>query len=368
MREIEGYPEGNAIVYCEGAFGTTYGKTAHGLVRRTRRYRVLSVIDSSLRGKDAGEIVDGVPNGVPLVGSTAAAIEAAREVGTPATHFVVGIATDGGVLTASCRAAVLTAIRAGLNIDSGLHEFLNDDRDLVDAATEAGVTVRDIRYPPPRNELHFFSGTIEEVDALTVAILGTDSAVGKRTTCWLLVDALEESGYSTELIGTGQTSWMQGVEYGILLDSLVNDFVAGEIEHVVYRAWNERRPDVILIEGQGSLMNPAYPGGFEILAASRPDIVILQHPPARREYDGFPGYPLHPLDVQIGAVELIGGMPVAAITVNHEGLDRAAVPGTCAAITGLTGLPAVDVLVDGADALVDAIAPYLRRERKGVRA
>ena len=82
----------------------------------------------------------------------------------------------------------------------------------------------------------------------------------------LLVDALNARGDSAELVGTGQTSWMQGVRYGIVLDSLINDFVAGEIEHAVWSAWTEQAPDVIVIEGQGSLMNPAYPGGFELLA------------------------------------------------------------------------------------------------------
>ena len=94
-------------------------------------------------------------------------------------------------------------------------------------------------------------------------------------------------GTSTELIGTGQTAWMQGVRYGIILDSLVNDFVSGEIEHAVWRAWQEVRPAVIILEGQGSLMNPAYPGGFELLAAGRPDVVVLQHAPGRRDYDGL---------------------------------------------------------------------------------
>ena len=60
---------------------------------------------------------------------------------------------------------------------------------------------------------------------------------------------------------------MQGARYGIIMDSLINDFVSGEIEYAVWNAWNEQRPDAIIIEGQGSLMNPAYPGGFEILAA-----------------------------------------------------------------------------------------------------
>ena len=106
------------------------------------------------------------------------------------------------------------------------------------------------------------------------------------------------------MVGTGQTGWMQGAKYSIILDSIINDFVSGEIENAVHEAWINEKPEVIVIEGQGSLMNPAYPGGFEILAAGRPDIVVIQHAPARKEYNGFSGYRLHPLDDQIKAIEL----------------------------------------------------------------
>jgi len=183
--------------------------------------------------------------------------------------------------------------------------------------------------------------------------------VGKRTTAWLLVDALRASGRRTELIGTGQTAWLQGARYSMVLDSLINDFVAGEIEHAVWTAWQEQQPDVIVLEGQGSLMNPAYPGGFELLAAGRPDVVLMQHAPRRMEYDGFPGHVLHDLPTQIKAVELIGGRPVVAVTVNHEDMETAEIPAACAAITAETGLPACDVLVDGAGPLLTILEEHL---------
>ncbi len=187
-------------------------------------------------------------------------------------------------------------------------------------------------------------------------MLGTDSAVGKRTTAWALVDALEVSGRSARLIATGQTAWLQGAEHGIILDSLVNDFVAGEIEHAVWRAWRETGAQVLVLEGQGSLMNPAYPGGFELLAAGRPEAVILQHAPARRDYDGFPGYPIHALERQVQAVELLSGRPVVAVTVNHEGLPPEEVPAVCEALRERTGILALDPLRDGVGPLVNLLA------------
>jgi len=351
--------DGAAIVYCEGAFNTTYGKTAHGLVRFTRRYRVMSVVDSRYAGKDSGRIIDGRHNGIPVVNDIAEALRNADERGDEATHFVIGIAPDGGYMSPVMRGHVIEAIEAGLDIDSGLHEFLTEDEEIARLAATRGVTLRDIRKQPERKDLHFFSGKIAEVTALKIALLGTDSAIGKRTTAWILVKALNDAGIPAEMIGTGQTSWLQGARYSLILDSLINDFVAGEIEHAVYSAWKETNPSVIIIEGQGSLMNPAFPGGFEIMAAGRPDIVILQHAPARKEYDGFHGYRLHSLARQIEAIELLSEKRVVAVTINHEDIPPGTIAEECRTITEETGLPAFDCLAEGAEGLAAVILPYI---------
>ncbi len=360
--------DGNAIVYCEGAFATTHGKTAHGLVRRTRRYTVVAVVDSTQAGKDAGELLGGRKEGIPIVSSIPQAVDRAAAQGKPATHVVIGLAPDGGRLSDTARRDLMEAIRLGLNVDSGLHDFLGDDDPMATLAAEHGVTLRDVRKPPPRHLLHNFTGKISEVACFKVAVLGTDSAVGKRTTAWILVDGLEPMGLRAQFIGTGQTAWMQGARYGIILDSVVNDFLAGELEHVVWTAWNERHPDVIVIEGQGSLMNPAYPGGYEILAATRPDAVILQHAPARKEYDGFPGHPLHPLAVQIQAIELISGKPVIAVTLNHEHLRPSERIASAVQISKEVGLPVFDVLADGGDGLCRELVRQVEAHRQGRRA
>lgn len=353
--------EGNAIVYCEGAFNTTNGKTAHGLVRFSERYKVIAVIDSQYAGRDALDVLDGRHAGIPVVSSLVEAIEVGKGKGTYPTHMVIGIAPDGGRLQGNTWKDIKYALEHKLNIVSGLHDFISDDEIFRDIARENGLTIRDVRKPPMRKYLHFFSGKIEKVDCLKLAVLGTDSAVGKRTTAWRIVHGLRKTGYKTELIGTGQTSWMQGAHYSVIMDSLVNDFVSGEIEHAIYSAWTDQKPDAIVIEGQGSLMNPAYPGGYEILAAGRPDFVILQHAPNRLEYDGFPGYKIHPLKKQIEAIELISGKKVLAITINHEKMEMAEIPAVCSSILKKTGLPAFDVLVNGADELVQMLLPHIKQ-------
>ena len=355
-------PEGVAVVYCEGAFNTPNGKTGHGLVRFTMRYEVVAVVDSNHVGADAGEVLDGKANGIPVVGGVKQAVGVAERAGKKATHLVVGLAPDGGRLSTAARADVKKAIELGLNVDSGLHDFLSDDPEFVALAKQHGVDIRDVRKPPPRSECHFFSGKIEEVTSTKVALLGTDSAVGKRTTAWKLVSALREMGYTAELVGTGQTAWLQGARYSLMLDSLINDFVTGEIEHAVHAAWSFSSPDVIVIEGQGSLLNPAYPGGFEIIAAARPDAVVLQHAPARKDYDGFPGHPVHPLAHQIEAVQMITGKDnVTALTINHENIPREEIDSTCRLIEMLTGLPTVDPLTHDMDPILDALRPYIEQ-------
>lgn len=354
-------PEGNAIVYCEGAFNTPNGKTAHGLVRFTHRYRVTAVVDSRYNGKDAGEVLDGRVRNIPIAGSLDRALALSTKGKTPATHFVVGLAPDGGRLSPSAREDVKRALASGLNVDCGLHDFLSEDPVMMRLAAEKKVVIRDVRKPPCVDQLHFFTGKIEEVRAFKIAVLGTDSAVGKRTSAWLIVHGFQAIGLRAELIGTGQTAWMQGAQYGVIMDALVNDFVSGEIEHAVWSGWNASQPDVLVIEGQGSLMNPAYPGGFEILAAGRPDVIVLQHAPARKEYDGFPGYPIQPLARQIEVIELLAAKPVAAVTINHENLPDAQIPLVCDAIQQAVGLPTFDVLRDGPQGLVNQLRAYLAR-------
>ena len=348
-------PDGTAVVLCEGAFASSDGKTAHGLVRHTERYRVLAVIDSRCAGRDAGEMLDDRPCGIPIAGDLAAAVAAG---GRRPDYLVVGVATHGGRLPAACRPAIREALAQGIHVDSGLHELLGDDPEFADLARRTGARIRDVRRTPAPGSMHAFTGEIREVGAVRVAVLGTDSGVGKRTTAVLIVRELNRSGARAVLVGTGQTSWMQGARYGLVLDSLVNDFVAGEIEHQVVRAWREERPDAIVIEGQGCLTHPAYPGGFEILAAARPDAIVVQHAPARRFYDGFPDFPLAGIDKEKALLEALSARPVVAVTLNREGLSAEEVRAHARAFRERLGVPSCEPLRDGVG---DVVAELRRR-------
>jgi uncharacterized NAD-dependent epimerase/dehydratase family protein len=321
---------------------------------------VVGVLDPVYAGRDAGEVLDGKPAGIPVFTDIPEAVKALEGKGRMPGTLVIGLAPDGGRLPPVAKGSIREALQMGWNVDSGLHDFLTNDIELTQLAEKHHCRIRDVRKTPDRDKLHFFTGEIEKVKCLKLAVLGTDSALGKRTTAWILVHALRRAGIKAEMIGTGQTAWMQGAKYSMVLDSCINDFVSGEIEHAVLSAWKNEKPKVIVIEGQGSLMNPAYPGGFEILAAGRPDYVILQHAPKRLEYDGFPGYELHPLPEQINAIEVISGKKVLAVTVNHELMSEEEILPACRAITAETGLPAFDVLEYGAGELVALLMPHIR--------
>ncbi|HYS05995.1 MAG TPA: DUF1611 domain-containing protein [Candidatus Dormibacteraeota bacterium] len=344
--------DGTAVVLCDGGFGTTEGKTAHGLVRHTERYRVLAVIDGSLAGRDAGDVLDGTPAGIPIVLDLEEAIRAA---GRRPDYLVVGVATHGGVLPDRLRPTIARALTRGINVDSGLHELLGDDPEFSSLARTSGARIRDVRRTPPSGDMHAFTGRILDVASIRVAVLGTDSGVGKRTTSVRLVQGLRSRGMRAVLVGTGQTSWMQGVRYGLILDSLVNDFVSGEIEHQVLRAFREEKPDVIVIEGQGCLTHPAYPGGFEILAGARPDGIVLQHAPARVHYDGFPEFPLAGVEKEMTVIQLLSGKPVVAIALNHEGLAPEEVRTQAAACRARYGIPCCDALRDGVEPIIEEL-------------
>lgn len=112
---------------------------------------------------------------------------------------------------------VLDAIGRGMNIVSGLHEYLGDDFEIAEAAFRGGVTIRDIRKPKRSKDMRLFDGSVAGVNALRIAVLGTDCAIGKRTTATVLARALNAQGIKTVLVGTGQTGLMQGAKYGVAM-------------------------------------------------------------------------------------------------------------------------------------------------------
>jgi len=346
-----------AIVLAEGLFSTSSAKTAHGLVRGTSRFVVAGIIDAANAGRDAGEALDGRPRGIPIFASVAAACAA---LATPPSVAVVGVATAGGRIPEGLRASLREAVLRGMSIVNGLHEGVAEDPELAALAREKGVRLLDVRRPRPRSELGFWTGEVRQVTTPRLAVLGTDCALGKRTTTRFVVEACNASGLRTEMIYTGQTGWMQGADYGIILDCLPNDFVSGELERAVVACFRERRPDLMILEGQSALRNPAGPCGAELLLSAGAKGVLLQHAPGRAFFEDFAeqGYRIGDLAEEIELIRLYGAR-VLAITLNSEGLDRGALLRHRDDLQERLGLPVVCPLEEGVDRLVPVVRSFV---------
>lgn len=346
-----------AVVYCEAQFGEQDGKTANGLVRHSEKYEILSVVDSLAAGADAGEFLDGVPNSIPVLASLA---EAIAHAGRVPDYLICGLAPADGLLTPTQRKVLLDGIARGMHVINGLHDFLNDDAEFVAASLLAGVTITDVRRPRATADLHLFSGRIFDVTCPRIAVLGTDGAVGKRTTATLLVQALQARGVNAVMVGTGQTTIIQGGKYGVALDALVPQFCSGEVENQVVAAFEGEDPDVIIVEGQGALSHPAYLTSAHILRGSRPAGVIVQHAPMRRVLGDFPMVAMPTVASEVTLIEAFADTKVIGITVNHEGMaDDAEIEMAIDQIELELGLPATDPLTRPLDRLADMVLDAL---------
>ncbi len=341
-----------AIVYCEGNFGGIDGKTANGLVRHSEKYEIFSIIDSEKAGQDAGEFLDGKPNGIPIHQDLE---EALAQMDRVPDHFIFGIAPASGMLSATERKLLLRAIEHGMNIVNGLHEFLNEDPEFAEASAKANVVIRDVRKPRDKKDLRVFSGRIYEVACPRIAILGTDCAIGKRTTATIIAKALNERGIKAVMIGTGQTGLIQGARYGLALDAVPSQFCAGELEGTIIEAYENENPDIILIEGQGSLSHPAYSTSSFIIRGSCPQAVILQHAPKREHRCDF-GHMLMPSpSSEINLIETFAKTKVIGLTLNHENMTEDEITSSIEDYEQELGIPVTDALTQPVQHLVEMV-------------
>ncbi|WP_193178385.1 DUF1611 domain-containing protein [Oricola nitratireducens] len=341
-----------AIVYCEGNLGAIDGKTANGLVRHSERYNIIAVIDSQKAGRDAGEILDGKPNLIPVFRGLA---DALAHCDSLPDYFIYGMAPATGMLSKHERKVVLEAIGRGMNIVNGLHEFLNEDPEFAAACKASNVEILDVRKPRPKNDLRLFSGRIAGFDCPRIAVLGTDCAIGKRTTASILTRALVGAGVKAVMVTTGQTGLIQGSRYGVALDAVPSQFCCGELEATVIDACEGENPDVVIIEGQGALSHPAFCTSAFILRGSAPDGVILQHAPGRSHRCDFSDMKMPTPMSEIRLIEAFSDTKVIGLTINHENMTDTEVGVSIEAYRDQLGIPVTDALARPKELLVDMV-------------
>jgi uncharacterized NAD-dependent epimerase/dehydratase family protein len=340
------------VIVTEG-HGIDDAKTATGVIRYGRD-DIIAILDSTMVGRNVSESLP--DHDIPFVGR----LDETLDGPVRPDGLLLGIAPTGGKLPSAWRSIILDAIDAGLDIHSGLHQFLSDDPEFAAAAERSGSRLIDYRRPPDRMETT--QGRRHLPGKRVILTVGTDSAIGKMTVALELVAAARRDGAAAVMVPTGQTGMMiEG--WGVAVDRLISDFTNGTVEWLVEQG--EKRGDWVFIEGQGSIDHPAYSAvTMGLIHGGTPHAMVLVHKPGLTEhdFDHLPGvsFPIAPLVPFIEMHERIAGMiapsKIVAIALNtalyaDEGEARALV----AAIGEETGLPTDDVVRFGADRLWAAI-------------
>ena len=334
------------LILAEGFSGDPhYGKTARGVLAYGER-PVVALVDSTRAGETQG--------GVPIVGSVAEGLALGP------TTALVGVATQGGRFPPAWRVLLREAVEGGLHVENGLHEFIAGDEELAPLAAEHGVELRDLRRPPAG--LNTPTGVNLELPVRTVLTVGSDCAIGKMTVSLELDRAARARGLVSRFVPTGQTG-IAIAGWGIAVDAVVSDFLAGAAEQLIVEG-HERGGELLQVEGQGSLIHPAYSGvTLGLLHGSAPHALVLCHMAGEREIEGYPGHPLLPLAelVELHERMSLPARPatVAAIALNTRLLDAEAARSAAEAAADETGLPADDPVRFGPDRLLDAVLAAL---------
>jgi uncharacterized NAD-dependent epimerase/dehydratase family protein len=323
-----------------------YGKTARGVLRYGRE-PVVAILDST----HAGETYEGIP----VVASVNDAL-----CFNPTTALV-GVATQGGRFPPEWRELLKASIGKGLDLENGLHEFVSEDEELVELARRHGVELRDLRKPPP--DLNVPTGANLDVPATIALTVGSDCAIGKMTVSLELDRAARERGLASEFVPTGQTG-IAIAGWGIAVDAVVSDFIAGAAEQLVVEGYERGGRDLLWVEGQGSVVHPAYSGvTLGLIHGSVPHIYVLCHMAGTTEVEGYPGHPLPSLPELIELHELLA-LParparVACIALNTRFLDETEAREAVARTEAETGLTTDDPVRFGPDRLLDAVVAGL---------
>ncbi len=323
-----------------------YGKTMRGIVRYGPD-PVVAILDSRRSGE--------THEGIPIVASVADALEHGPTVA------VVGVATQGGRFPPEWRELLKASIAAGLDVESGLHEFVSEDAELSALASESGVELRDLRKPP--SDLNVPTGANLEVDAHVVLTVGSDCAIGKKTVAVELDLEARRRGLASVFVPTGQTG-IAIAGWGIAVDAVVSDFLAGAAEWLVVEG-ARRGGKLLFVEGQGSLIHPLYSGvTMGLVHGSTPHLFVLCHAAGSTEIEGCPGHPIPPLSALVELHERVA-LPARKATVACVALNTAAIADdddarrAIAEAEAETGLSADDPVRFGAGPLLDAILARL---------
>ncbi|MCG5056724.1 MAG: DUF1611 domain-containing protein [Limnoraphis sp. WC205] len=342
-----------AILLHEGILGAT-GKTGLSLLRYSQA-NIVAVIDRDCAGKSLSELT-GINRNVPIVASVKDALAFHPNI------LMIGIAPSGGALPEEWWLDLDDALEAGLSIVNGLHTKLIP---LVEQRHQTNINqflkpqqwIWDIRQEPPA--LGIASAAARQLSCRRVLTVGTDMAIGKMSTGLELNKAAQKRGIRSKFIATGQGGLMLG-EDGIPLDSVRVDFAAGAVEQMVMRFGKDC--DLLIVEGQGSLIHPGSTATLPLLRGSQPTDLILAHRAGQTHIRNHPHVVIPPLSQVIELYEKIASVggamqsaKIVGISLNTYGLAEDVAREAIAQIQSETGLPCTDTVRFGASILLDAL-------------
>lgn len=339
-------PHSRILIYAEGEFGRGHSKTAEGMIRYGKN-PIVAVVDSTREEKNVAEVL-GIGAHIPFVRSISEALTLEPNA------LLIGVAPRGGGLPPAWRKDLLFALEHGMDIINGLHFMMEEDPEFAQAARRHNRIIWDVRRSP--DHLPVGAALAAGVPAQIVLTVGSDCVVGKKTTVIELERLANQQGRKAIYIPTGQTGIMIA-GFGIAIDRVIGDFMSGAAEKLILE--NAPGHDLILVEGQGSLLHPGYSGvTLSLIHGSMPSHMILCHQPTRKYIRDskilIP--PLKEIAALYEAVTLpIKKAKVIGISLNCFDLTDEQALKEIEKIEALTGLPTTDCVKFGAQKLLDAI-------------
>jgi len=343
------------LVLAPHLFATRSAKTAHGVIAYSTDITV-AVVDPDHAGKRVRDVVHYLDSDAPIVATVAEGLAFGP------TSLLVGTAPPGGALPLEWRAEVSAAIRAKLEIVSGLHDFLGEDVEFRGLADEHDTRIWDLRLPPAAP---LFSGAAYDIAAKILLTVGSDCAVGKMTASLELTRAARERNADAVFVPTGQTG-IAIAGWGTSIDRVIADFAPGATEQLVLEG-ERRARDLLIVEGQGGINHPAYaPVTLALLYGSAPDALVLVHLVTRTEIEGY-GIPVLSYRDLIrtyeGLCATVKPARVVGIALNTLGLSDDEARAAIADAREQTHLPVDDLVRFGPYAFYDAIAPAVQKTK-----
>lgn len=347
------------LILAEAQFGPLTSKTANSCIRYTPE-QVVAVIDSRRAGKTVDDVL-GFGGEIPIVASLEEGLRFAPSA------LLIGIAPQGGRLPEEWRTTIRGAIDHGMEVWSGLHTFVSDDTELRELAERRGVAIHDLRRPP--KDLPVAGGRVRSVEATVVLTVGADCNIGKMTAALQMRDGLKARGNRVAFAGTGQTGILIDGG-GVAVDAVIADFIAGAAERLVLDA--SKGADIVLVEGQGSVIHPGYSGvTLGLIHGSLPHAMVMCHQPSRMHVTNNPWVKLPPLtdliELHEALVRHLRPAPVIAVSLNTYDLSERKAKAAIKSIERETGLPTTDPVRFDPAPVVEAIDRFHRKRKRSRR-